>query len=69
MTGFPVKDYVKGTPYEKMKLRPGDEEKIERHHKNAQKQKRRLDTDESVNPLRLLARKLVERYRDGNKGQ
>ena len=62
MTDFPVKDYVRGTPYEKMKLKSDDEEKIERHHKNAQKQKRRLDTDESVD-TRSLAKKLVEMYR------
>lgn len=62
-----MKDPVKGSPYEKMKLRSGDKESIERHFRTTQKQKRRLDTDESVDPLRLLARKLVE-FNRGNKG-
>jgi hypothetical protein len=60
-----MKDPIKGSAYEKMKKRPGDEEKIERHFRTTQNQKRRIDTDESVEPLRLLAKKLLERYRDG----
>jgi len=68
VTDFPVKDYVKDTPYEKMKLRPGDEKKIERRAKIDKIKPRRIDTDESVSPLRLLAKKLVEMYRDDNKG-
>lgn len=63
-----MKDPIKGSPYEKMKKRPGDEEKIERHFRTTQKQKRRIDTDESVTPMRSLAKKLLEFYRYGHKG-
>ena len=62
-----MKDPIKGSPYEKMKRRSGDDEKIERHFRTTQKQKRRIDTDESVSPLRTLAKKLVEMYRHGDK--
>jgi hypothetical protein len=65
VTDFPVKDQVAGTPYEKMKLKPGDREKIERRAKINKVKPRRIDVDESASSLRLLARKLVEYYRDG----
>lgn len=55
-----MKDPIKGSAYEKTKKKPGDEEKIVQHFRNTQKQKRRLDVDESASPLRQLARKLVE---------
>lgn len=61
-----MKDPIKGSSYEKMKKRPGDEEKIERHFRTNQIQKRRIDTDESVGPLRSLAKKLLEFYKNGD---
>jgi hypothetical protein len=63
-----MKDPIKGSPYEKMKKRPGDDEKIERHFRTTQNQKRRIDTDESVTPMRSLAKKLIEMVKHGDKG-
>lgn len=68
MSDHPMKDPIRGSPYEKMKRRPGDDEKIERHFRTTQKQKRRIDTDESVSHTRSLAKRLLEFYRDGYKG-
>lgn len=68
MTDFPVVDQIKGTPYEKMKLDVTGRQRIVRRSKVDKIKPRRIDTDESVSPLRLLARKLVEMYRDGDKG-
>ena len=59
-----MKDPIKGSAYEKMKRRPGDDEKIERHFRTTQKQKRRIDTDESVD-TRTLAKRLLEFYKNG----
>lgn len=68
MSDHPMKDPIKGSPYEKMKKKPGDDEKIERHFRTTQKQKRRIDTDESVSPMRSLAQKLLEFYRRDDQG-
>jgi hypothetical protein len=65
VTDFPVKDQVAGTPYEKMKLKLGDKEKIERRAKVNKVKPRRIDVDESATPLRTLARKLVEMVSNG----
>jgi hypothetical protein len=67
VTDFPVRDNVKGTPYEKMKLKPGDKETIERRARVNKIKPRRIDVDESVSPMRQLARKLVEMVRHGDK--
>jgi len=61
-----MKDPIKGSAYEKMKKRPGDDEKIERHFRTTQKQKRRIDVDESESTMRSLAKRLLEFYRHGD---
>lgn len=66
MSDHPMKDPIKGSPYEKMKKRAGDDEKIERHFRITQKQKRRIDVDESSSTMRSLAKRLLEFYRHGN---
>lgn len=68
MSDHPVKDPIKGSPYEKAKLKAGDKEKIERRFRVTQIKHRRLDVDESVSPMRRLAKKLVEMVGHGNKG-
>ena len=67
MTDFPVKNQVAGTPYEKMKLKPGDREKIEYRAKINKIKPRRIDVDESASPMRQLAKKLIEMVRHGDK--
>lgn len=67
MTDFPVKDNVKGTPYENMKLSDDDKKKIERRARVNKIKPRRIDVDESVSPTRQLAKKLVEMVRHGDK--
>ena len=67
MTDFPVRDNVKGTPYENMKLTDDDKKKIERRARVNKIKPRRIDVDESVSPTRQLARKLVEMVRHGDK--
>lgn len=64
MTDFPVKDNVKGTPYENMKLKPGDKENIERRARVDKIKPRRIDVDESD---KTLARKLIEMFAHGRK--
>jgi len=67
VTDFPVRDNVKGTPYENMKLTDDDKKKIERRARVNKIKPRRIDVDESVSPTRQLARKLVEMVRHGDK--
>jgi hypothetical protein len=67
VTDFPVKDNVKGTPYENMKLSDDDKKKIERRARVNKIKPRRIDVDESVSPTRQLVKKLVEMVRHGDK--
>jgi len=67
VTDFPVRDNVKGTPYENMKLSDDDKKKIERRARVNKIKPRRIDVDESVSPARQLVKKLVEMVRHGDK--
>ena len=63
-----MKDPIKGSSYEKMKLSDDDKKKVERRFRVNQIKHRRLDVDESHSSTRILAKKIIEMVNHGDKG-